>query len=223
MTVLRASRGGASQGPRFRWSLRLQRRILPQDRGLEPLQRRRRLDSELVDEAAARLLVELERLGLPPRAVERDHELAAQALPQRMLGDERLELSDEVGSPPQGEPGLEALLEGRQAQLLEPVDLVLREGLVDEVGERGALPERQRLLQAAKGRVRPRLRESFSRLLDQPLEPKGIDSIGLDQKLVARRAGHDGIPSEQLSQPGDVDLEGIRRSARRRRRSRGGR
>jgi hypothetical protein len=83
-----------------------------------------------------------------------------------MLGDQLLQLRDEVGSSPQGEPGLEALLQRRQAQLLEPVDLVLREGLVDEVGERGALPEGERLLQAPKGRVRPRFREVLARLLD---------------------------------------------------------
>ena len=36
-------------------------------------------------------------LRLPARAVEREHQLAAQALRQRVLGDQALELSDELG------------------------------------------------------------------------------------------------------------------------------
>ena len=39
----------------------------------------------------ARLRVGGERVGLPARAVEREHQLGAQSFPQRLLGDERLQ------------------------------------------------------------------------------------------------------------------------------------
>jgi hypothetical protein len=44
-----------------------------------------------------------------------------------------------------GEVRLDPLLEGRQVKLLEPADRGLHEGLVGEVGQRGASPERERL------------------------------------------------------------------------------
>ena len=55
-----------------------ERRILPQHLPLELLQLRRRVEPELVGEREPRGPVDLERLGLPAAAVERDHQLAAQ-------------------------------------------------------------------------------------------------------------------------------------------------
>ena len=52
-------------------------------------------------ELLARLAVDLERLGLAARAVEREHLLAAQPLAQRVLGGQRLELAHERGVPPE--------------------------------------------------------------------------------------------------------------------------
>ena len=78
----------------------VERCVLAEDRALQLLQLAPRLDPQLVDEHAARVLVRGERLCLPPGAVEREHELAAQPLAQRGRRDERLELADEVGVPP---------------------------------------------------------------------------------------------------------------------------
>ena len=52
-------------------------------------------DAELVDKRGPRCLEGLECLGLAVAAVQAEHQLTAQALPQRMLRDERLELADE--------------------------------------------------------------------------------------------------------------------------------
>ena len=93
-----------------------------EDRALERLERRRRLDPEALDERLPRRAVGLERLGLPARAVEREHQLAAEPLAQRVLGDERLELGDERGVPAEREVCVDPLLERREAQLLEPLD-----------------------------------------------------------------------------------------------------
>ena len=94
--------------------------VLTQDRLLELAQLAAGLDPELVDERAARVLVGAERLGLAPRAVQRAHELAAQALAQRVLGDQRLELGHDVAAP-EREVGLDAIRGRLQAQLLEPL------------------------------------------------------------------------------------------------------
>ena len=61
-----------------------------------------------------------------------------------MLGDERLELADELGVASRGEVVVDALLEAGEAQLLQPRDLGLGEALVGEVGKRRAAPERER-------------------------------------------------------------------------------
>ena len=53
------------------------RRLLTQDRGVELPQERPRLEPEALDERFAAFPVDLERVGLAPRAVEREHQLAA--------------------------------------------------------------------------------------------------------------------------------------------------
>ena len=75
---------------------RAERRVLAQDPRLQLLQAPAGLDAELVDERAARILVGLERLRLASRAVEGLHQQLAWPLAQRLLGDERLELGDDV-------------------------------------------------------------------------------------------------------------------------------
>ena len=125
--------------------VRRQSRVLAKDRLLELVQRRARLDAELVDEQPARLAIDLERLGLSTGAVERSHERRAQPLAQRMLADEHLELGDELGVAAEREVGFDAPLERAQAELFEAADLGLRERLVGEVGERRPAPEAERV------------------------------------------------------------------------------
>jgi hypothetical protein len=87
--------GGPRDLPR-----RVQSRILAEDRPLELLQSRAGLDPQLVDERSARVLVGVERLGLATGAVQRRHQVPAQALPERVLGDERLEFADQLAVAP---------------------------------------------------------------------------------------------------------------------------
>jgi hypothetical protein len=68
-----------------------------------------------------------------------------QVLAQRVLGDERLQLAHQVGVAAARQVRVDARLERRPAQLLQPRDLDLRERLEGEVGERRPAPERQRL------------------------------------------------------------------------------
>ena len=66
----------------------LERRVVAKDAREQILQRASRLDAELVDERAPRVVVALERLRLAAGAVERKHELAAKPLAERVLLDQ---------------------------------------------------------------------------------------------------------------------------------------
>ena len=104
-----------------------QRRILREDRPLELLQLDAGLEPELVVQAVPRLPVHLEPLGLPAAAVEREHQLGAKALAERVLGAERLELGNERQVAAERELGVDPLLDRGQPQLLEPLHLDPRE------------------------------------------------------------------------------------------------
>ena len=163
----------------------LERRVLPQDRPLEPLQLLARLEPELVRQLAPGHPVASQRLGLAAGAVEREHQLAAQALPQRMLGDERLELADELGVTAERQVGVDPLLERRQPQLLQPRDLGLGERLVGEVGERRPAPQRERLAQLRAAAVCGRARRASA---DSRSKRARSSSDGVDAQHVAGRA-----------------------------------
>ena len=83
-----------------------ERRILLQDRAFELLQRRAGLDAQLVDERTSRLAIGVERLLLPPGAVQREDLLLAQTLPVRLLREQPLELGDQRVVPAEREGGV---------------------------------------------------------------------------------------------------------------------
>src|SRR5262249_12704917 len=108
------------------------------------LERVARLQTELVQlRASPRIGVEC--LGLAARVVQRAHEEPPEGLPQPVLRDEALELSDDVAGQTELDVGLDALLQRDEAEILEPPRLRQRELLVLELGERGPAPELERL------------------------------------------------------------------------------
>ena len=125
-----------------------------QDPGLQLAQFRARLEPELVTHVPPAVAVGLQRLGLPPAAVEREHELAAYALAHRVVAHQRLELSDHLCVAAERQVCVDALLEGDHAQLVEPRDLLLGERLVGEVRQRWAAPQRQPLAQPLRRTIR---------------------------------------------------------------------
>ncbi|HZN89942.1 MAG TPA: hypothetical protein VFB44_13275, partial [Thermoleophilaceae bacterium] len=66
--------------------------------------------------------VRLECLGLPPRPVERQHQLPAQPLAQRMAAHERAQLRHESVVAAEGEVGVYAQLHRLDPGLVEPLD-----------------------------------------------------------------------------------------------------
>ena len=103
----------------------LQARFMREDCLLEFPERGRRLEAKLVDQCHPRVAVSLQCLGLAPAAVEGQHQLAAQALTQRMLSHERLELADQLRVPSAGQIGVDPVFEQRELKLFEPADLGL--------------------------------------------------------------------------------------------------
>ena len=190
---------------------RRDRRVLGEDLALELLELGAGLEPELFFESSARVLVALERLGLAARAIKREHQLPAQPLAGRMLGDQGLELGDERGMATERQIGLDAVLERHQPLLLEPGDLVLREGLVSEVGQRRPAPQVQRLGQGLRGAGRLAAVERRSPLGRHALEPVGVHLIGVGLEHIAPAAADEHALAERLAQPRDVDLHRLRR------------
>ena len=91
----------------------VQRRVLAQDRLVQAPQLRAGLDADLLDQRARACAVGVERLGLPPAAVEREHALGVQALAQRLLAHQRVELADDLAVAAGGEVALDRELERR--------------------------------------------------------------------------------------------------------------
>src|SRR4029450_1194095 len=90
-----------------------------------------------------------ERFGLARAGIERAHQLRAQALTQRMLGNQRLELRDQLVVAPGGELGLDPLFESGQPQLLEALDVQPGKRLELQIGQRPAAPQPTRLPDAS--------------------------------------------------------------------------
>ena len=170
---------------------------------MERLQLRARVDPELVHERRARSGVGVERLRLPARAVEREHQLAAQALPQRLLADERLELADELRAAAALELGVEPRFERGKPELLEPRDLGLRPRLVREVSQGGAAPELERCGELGRALGRGELR----RRGEPALEVGAVERVGRKVEPVAARLGGDRLRPERLAELRDVALD----------------
>jgi hypothetical protein len=206
-----AARRGASS---------VERGILREDCALELTQLLARLDPQLPDKRRARVPVRRQRLCLAPGAVERDHELGAQPLAQRMAVHERLERADLLCVPAQGQLRLDELLGGGEPKPLQAADLSLSEGVIGEVGQRGTAPQRERFPEQLGGALRRAVRERAGALGEQALEARPVELVGADPDQVAAPLGDDqalGVIAalKRLPQPRDVHLEALRRGGRR--------
>ena len=178
-------------------------RILPEDALLEVTELTARLDPQLFHQRAARVGVGVERLRLPARPVERQHQLRAKALPQRVPLDQLLELADHGAVLTGRERVVDGELARPQPELLEAADLGSGERLVREVVERRAPPQHERLARRIVGR--PLAAGSGG---DQALEPQRVDRVRGHTQFIAAPAGEDLglVPLQQLAQLRDVEL-----------------
>ena len=94
---------------------RLERGALRQDLRLELPELGARLDPQLRDQPPPCGPEGLERLGLAPPTVERDHELAVQTLAERVLGHQRLDLGHDRAMAARAEVAVDRQLERIQS------------------------------------------------------------------------------------------------------------
>ena len=172
---------------------------------------RARLDPELLDQRRACRLVRRQRFRLATGAVERDDQLPAQRLTQRIPRDEVLDARHELSVPSELELRTDELLLREQPELLEPRRLGRSKRLELQIRERGAAPERKRA---------PESRRAFGRrlnvrLLHETLETTEIDVLGGDVEDVARRPGAQDVRAHELAQLRDRVLERVLRRRRR--------
>ncbi len=104
------------------------------------------IDAQLVVQHLAGVVEGLQRLGLAPAAVQRDHQQPAHALAQRVLRDERGQLGHGLLVAAQVEQAFGALFRGGRPQLGE-TDPLGRGERPRHPGERGPVPFTQRGLQ----------------------------------------------------------------------------
>ena len=93
-----------------------ERPLLAKDRAVQRLQLRAGLDPELVDERSACVAVRRERVGLPARAVQREHQLRTEPFAQRMAADEQLQLRHELGLAPRARAPRRSAPRARRAE-----------------------------------------------------------------------------------------------------------
>ena len=136
--------------------------LLAEDGAVERLELRARLDAQVFDQRASRLVVCRQRLGLPARAIERQHQVRPQALAERVQADERFDLGHELRVRAGLEVRSDPVFERSEAKILEATDLVLRECLQLHVGQGSAAPECESLPQEQRAVPTPRQRRARS-------------------------------------------------------------
>ena len=109
------------------------------------------LDADLLDERRSRLPVGLQGLGLAARPIQREHPLRLEPFAQRVARDEHLELAQDLAVAAGRQVAVDRALGRGQVQLLEAADLIGREGLLGDVGERCPAPQRERLARQVVG------------------------------------------------------------------------
>lgn len=205
--------------PRHGTSREVERGILRQHGTLEPLQVRARLDAELLHQYPAGRLVGRKRIGLPPAAVEGDHQLPMQPFPQRVRGGQRLKLADHLGMTAERQIGVDPVLEDTDAQLLQPRDLRLRERFIAQVGEWRAAPEREGLVELVRRLPQLVRRQRLPSQPGQALEPVDIEFVRPHLQAVRAWAGRQQLPVggllQRLAQPRNIHLQGMLRACRR--------
>ena len=210
------SPGGAS--PRDKHSAGRGRGVLGQQFGVKLAQFGAGVDAQLLGDGVSCLSVDLERLGVPPGAVQGAHQQQPQALPQRMVHQQPAQLRDGLVVAAEGEFGRDAQFGGTEAEFREPFGLRLGQRGRRDVGQRTAVPQGEGLGQPAG---RPRRVPGGERPPAVPhhrLEQQRVGVVRGHPELVAGGAGDQQLPVgvvHQAAQPQHVDADQVGRPGRR--------
>ena len=152
-------------------------------------------------------------------AVQGPHEQQPQVFPQRMVGQQPAQLRDDLGVAAAGQLGRDPELGGVQAELGQAFGLRLDQRRRRDIGQRAAVPERERLGQLGRRSLRIAGGVRAPALADQGLEHLGVGVPRGQAQQVARSAGDQeravGV-TEQPAQPEHVDADEVARLGRRR-------
>ena len=96
-----------------------------------------------------------------------------------MVGGELLQLGHQLAVAPQGQLGLDPLLDGGQPVAVQAGGLGMGERLGGEVGQRRAAPQPQGLVEVAEGEVGGAVGLGPAGLLQQPLELVAVEPGGV--------------------------------------------
>ena len=172
---------------------------------MQPSQLGAGLDADVLDQRRARPAIRVQRLGLPARAIQREHALRVQALAQRLARQQRLQLRQHLTVAPAVEVLVDRDLQRGRAQLFQAPDLRSGKRLVGDVRQGGPAPQAQRLACGALG--------------EQALEAPGVDLVAAELQLVAAPARRDravpAVRGHRLAQLRDVQLHHLGRRRRR--------
>jgi hypothetical protein len=194
---------------RHRAGRRIQDRVAGQDVALEPPQLGAGLEAQLVDHHPPGLLVDRQRLGRPAATVQRQHQLAAQPLAQRIPPGELGELGHQLMMPAQVKFQRQPVFGDGDPLLIEPGRRSPDEQAVDALQRRTPpQPERvavarRRLVQVTGVAIGPaRGHQLFEpgRIKPTRLDPQGI-ALGLPGD-----GGRVAVRGQQPPQRGDAEL-----------------
>ncbi len=182
--------------------------ILAEDRCLQALELRSGVEA-LPGERGPGVEVRLQRLRLPSTPVQREHQLPPKPLPERVLRDEVLQLADDARMTSERQVGVDAVLEDGETRLLETNGRPFGDGLVREVAQRRAAPQRERVPERGGRRTGVSRRESRLALHCMTFEAPRVDGLGIDDQRVAAGPGldHTGIVAERPAQHGHRHLQ----------------
>ena len=179
-----------------------QRRVLRDDRGLEPAKVRAGIDPQFLGEQRPRPLISAKGLTLPAGAVEGEHQLAPSPLAQRGIGHRALEFADELRGAAGREQRVGPILHQRGIALDPPRLFGCSAPALGQFGD--SAPQGKRLLEAGHrlagvaggSGVTARLGRQFvaRRIYLWPLQGP------------ARSLGHHDAVAEGAAQRGDVGL-----------------
>ena len=174
----------------LRWRRPVQPGVLAQDAGLQLPQPPARVDAQLIGQRAARGLERLQRLGLPARPVQGQHQQPGQPLTEPVAAGQLLQLGDHGGVAAQVQVGGKAVFQRGNPQFLQPVPLGLGERLIGHLGQRRSPPQRQPLAQHPGRSRRPARLQQPVTLGGQRGKTGRIQVPGADHQPVAGGLAH---------------------------------
>jgi hypothetical protein len=167
-----------------------QRLVVAQDAVAQGQQFGSGVEAEVVAQVSPGVLPHFECFGLPADPVEREHELAAQPLAQRVRRHQGGQLRYHLLGRPAVKFRVDAVLDGGQPVLFQSLRLA---GEPVDAAQRGAPPQREGRAEVFDGGRRVAVGSGPPPGVDQRGEPEVVHQVRVGLQGVAGRAGHQAV------------------------------